>query len=172
MTAIQILFYVFGALSIAGALCILFTKNILYAAFSLFVTFLGVAALYVLAGADFLAIVQIIIYVGGVLVLLIFGIMLTSKTTDRYLSSPMHNQFIGLLAGAGLLAIFILIILQADFSSMQWIKEAQAQQQTISSSTVPNIGISLMTDFVLPFELAGILLMVALLGAAYIAGRK
>lgn len=170
MTAIQILFYLFGALSIAGALGILFTKNILYAAFSLFITFLGVAALYVLAGADFLAVVQIIIYVGGVLVLLIFGVMLTSKTTDRYLSSQTYNRFIGLLAGAGLLAIFTIIILQADFTSLNWIK--QATQHPISSSTVASIGVSLMTDFVLPFEVAGILLMVALLGAAYIAGKK
>lgn len=171
MNVTEIIFYVFAALTIAGALGIVFTKNILYAAFSLLLTFLGVAALYVLAGADLLAVVQIMIYVGGVLVLMIFGIMLTGKTTDKYLPSPSHNRIAGTLAGLALFSLFITAILKANFSTLAWINAA-GNTQTADESTVAGIGINLMTDFVLPFEIAGILLMVALLGAAYIAGRK
>ena len=72
-------FYGFSALAIGAALTILFTRNVMYAALCLFIALLGVAALYVLAGADFLAITQLLIYVGGVLVLLIFGVMLTHR---------------------------------------------------------------------------------------------
>jgi NADH-quinone oxidoreductase subunit J len=172
MNITEIIFYVFATLTIAGALGIIFTKNILYAAFSLLLTFLGIAALYVLAGADLLAVVQIMIYVGGVLVLMIFGVMLTSKTTDRYLPSPSHNRIAGALAGLGLFGLFVTVILKANFSTITWINKAQQAEQIATQSTVAGIGINLMTDFVLPFETAGILLMVALLGAAYIAGRK
>jgi NADH-quinone oxidoreductase subunit J len=75
----EIAFYGFSALAIGAALTILFTRNVMYAALCLFIALLGVAALYVLAGADFLAITQLLIYVGGVLVLLIFGVMLTHR---------------------------------------------------------------------------------------------
>lgn len=172
MNLTEVVFYAFAALTIAGALGIVFTRNILYATFSLLLTFLGVAALYVLAGADLLAVVQIMIYVGGVLVLMIFGIMLTSKTTDKYLPSPTHNRIAGTLAGLALFGLFITAILKANVWALTWINKSQPDTQTVMESTVAGIGINLMTDFVLPFEVAGILLMVALLGAAYIAGRK
>ncbi len=174
MNYIEILFYVFAGLTIVGALGVLLAKNILYAAFSLVLSFLGVAALYVLASADFVAIVQIMIYIGGVLVLMIFGIMLTSKSkiSDIYLTSQTYNRFTGFLAGAGLFAIFIFAILQANFATISWISKANQTQQTISQSSVSGIGIELMTNAVLPFEVSGIVLLVALIGAAYIAGRK
>jgi NADH-quinone oxidoreductase subunit J len=172
MSSTVLIFYAFAALTLAGALGIVFTRNILYAAFSLLLTFLGVAALYVLAGADLLAVVQIMIYVGGVLVLMIFGIMLTGKTTDKYLPSPSNNRIAGTLAGLGLFGLFVTAILKANFSTISWITEAGQSNKSVTESTVAGIGINLMTDFVLPFEIAGILLMVALLGAAYIAGRK
>jgi NADH-quinone oxidoreductase subunit J len=172
MNPAEIIFYAFATLTIAGALGIVFTKNILYAAFFLLLTFLGVAALYVLAGADLLAVVQIMIYVGGVLVLMIFGVMLTSKTTDKYLPSPSHNRMAGALAGLGLFGLFVSAILKANFAAINWISDSQQTAASVTESTVAGIGVNLMTDFVLPFEIAGILLMVALLGAAYIAGRK
>jgi NADH-quinone oxidoreductase subunit J len=171
MSSTVLIFYAFAALTLAGALGIVFTRNILYAAFSLLLTFLGVAALYVLAGADLLAVVQIMIYVGGVLVLMIFGIMLTGKTTDKYLPSP-NNRIAGTMAGLGLFGLLVAAILKANFSTISWITEAGQSNKSVTESTVAGIGINLMTDFVLPFEIAGILLMVALLGAAYIAGRK
>ena len=85
----QIIFFVFAVITVGGALFLLFTKNVFYAAFSLLLTLLGVSGLYVFAGADFLAVSQIMIYVGGILVLMIFGIMLTNnKNTQRQTNQP------------------------------------------------------------------------------------
>jgi NADH-quinone oxidoreductase subunit J len=79
MQAFDILFFVFALITIVSACIVVFSKNLMYAAFSLLFTFFGVAALYVLLYADFLAVTQVLIYVGGILVLLLFGVMLTSK---------------------------------------------------------------------------------------------
>ena len=79
----DIIFYAFAILTIVSAVGVVFSRSIVYAAFSLLFTFFGVAALYVLLAADFLAITQILLYVGGILVLVVFGIMLTSRANRR-----------------------------------------------------------------------------------------
>nr|WP_232065206.1 NADH-quinone oxidoreductase subunit J [Rhodocytophaga rosea] len=168
MNLLQLLFYVFAGITIIGALGVLLARNILYAAFSLVACLLGIAALYVLAAADFLAITQIMIYVGGVLVLIIFGIMLTSKTSETYLVSQTYNRLAGLLTGGAMFVVFILAITQANFSAIGRIQTAQPT----TGSSLSGIGIGLMTHALLPFEIAGILILAALMGAAYIAGRK
>ncbi len=163
-----IIFYIFSALTLAAALLILFSKNLIYGAFALFVAFLGVAALYVLAGADFLAVSQIMIYVGGILVLLIFGIMLTQKkeksndsTRHNRIEVPITRKIWGFLTGAGLFALLVKVIMSSDFK--------MAGEEMSTKSTIKTIGVELMTSHLLPFEIAAILLLVALIGAAYLA---
>ena len=161
-------FYSFSILAIVSALFILFSKNLIYGAFALFLTFLGVAALYVLAGADFLAVTQIMVYVGGILVLMIFGIMLTQKankdavsTTPNRVEVLPSREFLGSLTGTGLFVFLGYIILDSQF---------EMTGDIISSkSTIRTIGVELMTSHLLPFEIAAILLLVALIGAAYLA---
>lgn len=161
-------FYSFSILAIASALFILFSKNLIYAAFALFLAFWGIAALYVLAGADFLAVTQIMVYVGGILVLLIFGIMLTQKTNKQAVSSTPNRVEIlitrevwGFLIGGGLFVFLAYVILSAQF---------KMNGEIISSkSTIKTIGVELMTSHLLPFEIAAILLLVALIGASYLA---
>lgn len=140
----------------------------MYAAFALFLTLLGIAALYVLAGADFLAITQLLVYVGGILVLLIFGIMLT-RSPDKNATSQTPNRvrvesghrFGGLALGFILFGVLLTVLFQADFH--------QDTPLLYSHSTLHTIGVELMTNHLLPFEIAGILLLVALVGAAYLA---
>lgn len=161
-------FYAFSGLAVLAALFILFTKNLIYAAFALFLAFLGVAAIYVLAGADFLAVTQIMVYVGGILVLLIFGIMLTRQAERRVDSStpnkitvPMGRTFWGGLIGSALFLFLSYLVLSSNF---------QMEGETISSkSTIRTIGVELMTSHLLPFEIAAVLLLAALVGAAYLA---
>jgi NADH-quinone oxidoreductase subunit J len=163
-------FYGFSLLAIIAALFILFSKNLIYGAFALFLAFLGVAALYVLAGADFLGVTQIMIYVGGILVLLIFGIMLTQKTRND--DPKMHNRVEvlirretwGFLIGAGLFVFLVKIIYSADFK--------MAGNSMTSKSTIKTIGVELMTSHLLPFEIVAILLLVTLVGAAYLAMNR
>ena len=161
-------FYIFSGIAIISALFILFSRNLIYAAFALFLTFLGVAALYVLAGADFLAVTQIMVYVGGILILLIFGIMLTQKADKESISSTPNRvmvsitrQFSGFLVGTGLFGFVSYIIATSNFK--------MTGETNISRSTLKTIGVELMTSHLLPFEIAAILLLVALIGAAYLA---
>lgn len=168
----QLLFYLFAALVVASALVVLFTRNVLYAAFSLIFTFLGIAAIYVLAGADFIAVTQIIVYIGGILVLMIFGVMLTNKVGHKAVNTRSHNLFWGLLAGAGMLTVLLMVILGVDYSSLDWIQHAMRQEVQAGHSGVETIGQLLMSRYVLAFELAGLLLLIALIGAAFIAKRQ
>ena len=171
----EIAFYGFSALTIGAALTILFTRNVMYAALCLFLALLGVAALYVLAGADFLAITQILIYVGGVLVLLIFGIMLTYRiekgrdTKMNYVLTTHLNQFWGTVIALGIFGVLFWLILHINFG----ITNAPHLAETVARrSTLRAIGINLMTTHVWAFEVVGILLLVALVGAAYLAIQR
>ncbi len=167
----QIIFFVFAAITVGGASYLLFTKNVLYAAFSLLLTLLGVAGLYVFAGADFLAVSQIMIYVGGILILLIFGIMLTNnKKLERKNTQPNkilvehHNIFWAILVAILLFLGYLKIILEANFHIIG--------KQIHHGSTVSQIGVNLITDYVFAFEVIGILLLAALIGAVFIAKKE
>src|SRR3990172_7009771 len=82
MTLVDVIFYFFAAITIASAAVVVFSRNIIYSAFALLFTFFGVAGIYVLLGADFIAVTQLLVYVGGILVLLVFGVMLTNRVVD------------------------------------------------------------------------------------------
>ncbi|WP_229236197.1 NADH-quinone oxidoreductase subunit J [Emticicia sp. TH156] len=166
----QIAFFFIASITIGGAVYLLFTRNVLYAAFSLLVTLLGMAGLYVFAGADFLAVSQIMIYVGGILILMIFGIMLTNKTKDKQAADKVntilvshHNRFWGVLVAGLLFLGFLKVIFTANFHLIT--------RQTIQGTTVNKIGVELMTNYVLAFELIGLLLLATLVGAAYVAKK-
>jgi NADH:ubiquinone oxidoreductase subunit 6 (subunit J) len=171
MTLANVIFYFFAALTIVSAAYILFTKNVLYAAFALFTALLGVSAIYVFAGADFLAITQILIYVGGILILILFGIMLTNRIAgQQYVLTGNRSLLLGVFAGLSLFILLITGIVRANFSGMEWIQATSKTKQE-ASSTIEVIGKNLMTDFILPFEVVALILMVALMGAAFIASK-
>lgn len=165
-----IAFYGFAGLAIVSALFILFTRNLMYAAFGLFLTFLGVAALYVFAMADFIAVSQIMIYVGGVLVLLVFGIMLTQSgktresTRANYVTVENKGVVIGLTVAVALFALLIKVITTADF--------LLAGDYVEQKSTLGQLGVHLMTTHLLPFEIVAILLLAVLVGTGYMAYNR
>ncbi|WP_337044862.1 NADH-quinone oxidoreductase subunit J family protein [Emticicia sp. 17c] len=167
----QIAFFVFAFITVGGALYLLFTRNVLYAAYSLLVTLLGVAGLYVFAGADFLAVSQIMIYVGGILILMIFGIMLTNKKKEQQKSDQLnkilvshHNRFWVVLVAGALFLGFLKVIFEANFHIIG--------KNMHEGTTVKKIGVELMTNYVFAFEIIGLLLLAALIGAAYIAKKE
>lgn len=172
MNFAQIIFYAFAGLTILSALTIIITKNVLYAAFSLILTFLGVAAMYVFAGADFIAVSQIVVYVGGILILLIFGVMLTNRLSGQKVETGTQNKFSGILVSLVVFGLLVYAIIQANFKSLAWIHDAEGAGETTTSGTVNLIGIKLMSDFILPFEIVGVLLLLALIGAVFIAKRQ
>lgn len=171
---IQAAVLLFSALTIGGALAVLLTRNVLYSAFFLLLTLLGVAALFVLSSADFLAVAQIMIYVGGVLVLIVFGVMLTApaarapaEPTNRSSQRPNavltnHRTWLWpLLLAGGTFTVLFQVLTRGGFTLLN--REAKYQ------TTVDTIGRQLMTEYLVPFEVAGVLLLVALVGAAYLA---
>lgn len=166
MSVLQIIFYLILGLTVASALGVLLLKKVMNAALSLVTCLLGVAGVYVFARADFLAVTQILVYVGGVLVLLVFGIMLSSKPTEKVKSSSLRN-IIAAIVGVGLFTILSLGIYDSSFSSLY----ANATVFEGKTST-KIIGMGIMTDFILPFEIAAFLLLVALIAAVFVAGRK
>ena len=168
MTFLQFIFYFFAAITILSALIILWTNNVLYAAFSLIITFMGVAAMYVFAGADFIAVSQILIYVGGILVLIIFGVMLTNRLSGQTVMTKSHNRLTGYLIGIAMFVTLFWAIMQLNFKAIA--KELPSALG--DRSTIGTIGVKLMSDYILPFEVIALLLLLALIGAAFIARRQ
>ena len=163
MSAEAVVFYVFGAITVLSAAVVVLARSLIYSAFALLFTFFGVAGLYVLLGADFLAATQLLIYVGGILVLLLFGVMLTHKLYDLDLRSEVTQFGAGIIMAAGLFAI-----LTASALRTQWASGPGRPP----SVTTAEVGRLFMGQYLLPFEAASILLLVALMGAAMIVRRK
>ena len=168
MSFVLISFYVFGFLAIASAAFMLATKNVLYAAFGLLVTLLSLAAIFVLLFADFVAIAQLMIYVGGVLVLILFGVMLSNQVQGRAVQSESVNSLSGGLVASILFGGLAYLILSADYLLPEGITVADASLTNTKTSII-TIGIRLITNFALPFEVASLILLIALMGAAYIS---
>lgn len=162
MSAASLLFYVFEGVAALAALALLFVRNVFYGALLLMVCLLGIAAIYVLSFAEVVAVTQILVYAGGILVVIIFGIMLTSKLAGKPLVVTHANVFLALLSSGALLLILIYLIAQITFPVADG-------ATTLAGKNVERVGLSIMTDFVLPFEIAGILLLAALVGAAVLA---
>lgn len=157
----EIVLYLLIGFSVASVLVILFNRNVFYSALALLGCLISLAGIYGLLSAEFVAITQLLIYAGGVLVLMIFGIMLTNRISGRALESDSHNWIPGILLTGSLLTILVVtfnnstILVQSnDFSG---------------GSTIGAVGIELMSTYAAPFELSGILLLVCLIGAAITA---
>ncbi|MEH0155638.1 NADH-quinone oxidoreductase subunit J [Limibacter armeniacum] len=167
----QYIFYFFAAVTVLPAILILFTRNVLYCALMLLLSFLGVAALYALSGADFLSITQIVVYMGGILVLLLFGVMFTKTRENKGLYSGSSNFFGGIIASLTAFALLSYTIVQTVWQDVPWIADAANAGEIHNGSSIRIIGVNLMTDFILAFELIAVLLLVVLIGAAYVAGK-
>lgn len=157
-----VIFYVFATITIGSAAVVVLARSLIYNAFALLFTFFGVAGLYLLLGADFLAATQLMIYVGGILVLLLFGVMLTHKLYDLDLRSGTHQFGSGLIVAGALLLYLSWIATHATW----------ADKERIMGPTTESIGELFMGRFILPFEAASILLLMALIGAAMIVRRR
>jgi len=162
MTLYDFIFYLFAAITLVSAFFVVTIRNIVYSAFFLLFTFFGVAGIYVILGADFVAMVQLIIYVGGILILILFGVMLTNKITNVQIktgTSQILPATIGVAMFAGLLS--------AVFVNTPWRKIDTAPLLP----TTQSLGVMLISEYGIVFELLGILLLIALIGAASIARK-
>ena len=117
MSAEAAIFYVFALITVGAAAVVVLARSLIYNAFALLFAFFGVAGLYVLLGADFLAATQLLIYVGGILVLLLFGVMLTHKLYDLDLRSEVTQFVPGVVLAAGLFAVLTITALRTHWAA-------------------------------------------------------
>ncbi|MHB8851818.1 MAG: NADH-quinone oxidoreductase subunit J family protein [Ignavibacteriaceae bacterium] len=162
MNIYDIVFYLFAAITVLSAFFVVTTRNIVYSAYYLLFTFFGVAGIYVLLGADFIAMVQLIVYVGGILILILFGVMLTNKITSVEIKTG-SVQVVPAAVGVALLAG----ILMASMVNTKW----RSVETAMPSATTQGIGMLLIQQYAIVFELLGILLLIALIGAASMARK-
>jgi len=159
----NLLFAAISSIVIASALWVVVSKNLIHAAVSLLVTLFGIAGLYIFLYADFIAATQIMVYVGGILVLIIFGVMLTNKIDKPSIATSSRNQLIGMLVSS-----LIFVFQMAVIFKTNW-KTSEALETT--EETVRQIGELLLTTYLLPFEIASVLLLSALVGAALLSRK-
>ena len=168
----DILFFCSAVLVIAGTLGVVLSKNLMHACTLLLATLFGVAGLYAVLGADFLAAAQLVIYAGGVIILMLFAVMLTGGSADK------ANRFgIEKILGMGSVKTYVIAgttVLVFSLTIMKLLANFLKDYKKLDvlpefTSTVEKIGTMLVTDHVLAFEISSILLLGALIGAAVIA---
>ncbi|HEY0667513.1 MAG TPA: NADH-quinone oxidoreductase subunit J [Sphingobacteriaceae bacterium] len=173
MSIEQLVFYFFAAVVLISAFFVVTMNNLVRSIFLFFVTLFAVAGLFIFALADFVALTQVVIYVGGVLVLMLFAFMLSNKQLLNDLKvvkiKSVHSLPAFLVA---LIFLFILVnvIIAAQPESISWLQNKSNWLQP-ADNTVNQIGIQIMTRYLLPFEVVSVLLLMALIGAAHIARK-
>ena len=165
MTTMKVLFLIFAAITLGSAFMVVTTKKMIHAAFWLIATLFGVAALYAMLNAGFMAMVQIVVYVGAIAILFIFAIMLTRKDL-RDSATPLNKNW-------GVAALFSLLSFGGLFVLLnKWTGYAnQAPELSAGVDTITELGTALVSPnaYLLPFEVASVLLLAALIGAVYVA---
>jgi NADH-quinone oxidoreductase subunit J len=163
LSAADLLFYVIAAVTIVSAAGVAFSPNIVYSAFSLMGTFMGVAGLYVFLAADFVAVIQVLIYVGGILVLTLFAVMLTHRIADVRIS----NRSVGRWPSLAIIALIAGVMGKAALgANWKTIVPGAAQPTTYA------IGNAFLDEYLLPFELASVVLLAALIGAVVLSRKE
>jgi NAD(P)H-quinone oxidoreductase subunit 6 len=155
---------VLAVMMLGAALGVVLLSNIVYSAFLLGLVFVSMSGMYILLNAGFVAAAQILIYVGAVNVLILFGIMLVNKRQDF---SPVSNAWVG-KAATGAVCLGIFALLGTMVLATPWTISTAAP---IGDAAIVAIGKHFFTDFLLPFEVASVLLLMALIGAIVLARR-
>jgi NAD(P)H-quinone oxidoreductase subunit 6 len=159
----DVLFYLLAALTVAGAAGVALSRNILYSSIGLLMALLGAGSLYVFLSADFVAVTQLLVYIGGVLVLILFAVMLTNRITEVNVSNSSFGLF-----GGFLLFVAVAPVLLAVAALTPWNVTAPAAL----APTTEAIGHGFLTKWLLPFEVASLVLLSTLVGAVVIARKE
>ncbi len=165
---VEVVFYIFALIAIIGALNVLIQKKTMYSAVSLVATFMAISVIYFLLGAQFIGLVQLIIYAGAIMVLFLIVIMLL----DPFSEVVLRNQSLAwgglaIILGAGLFGILIMALNTAGL------------ERTVTAGAAPGLGMNtqaladvLFTRYLLPFEAISILILVAIIGAVVLAKKR
>jgi NAD(P)H-quinone oxidoreductase subunit 6 len=160
--AATVVFYGLSALVLGGAAGVAFSRNILRSAFLLLATLGGTAGLYLFLGADFVGVTQLLVYVGGILVLLLFAVLLTGRIGDVAAT----NRAVGRGIAVPLALLTGLLIVTVAVTT-PW-----RRTEAIAAPTTARIGDGLLNEYLLPFELISLVLLMALVGTMVVARRS
>ncbi|MCX7839914.1 MAG: NADH-quinone oxidoreductase subunit J [Anaerolineae bacterium] len=153
-------FFVMAAITLGGALMAVAARNLIRAALGLIIALIGIAGIYFVLEAEFVAVVQILIYVGAISILILFAVMLTRGLMKRDLPAQ-NSQWIA--------AAFIALVLFAALLYVVFNTTWRAVETQVAGDLIPKLGTELMTTYLLPFEAVSLLLLAALIGAIVIA---
>jgi NADH-quinone oxidoreductase subunit J len=155
-------FYILAGMILGSAVMVVSLKNVFHSALFLVLTLFGVAGMYILLSAEFLAAVQVLIYVGAITILMIFAIMLTAKMYNAKIKQANEQVIPGIIVVAALLVATVFTLTRTAW---------KVAEQTAAVESTAGIGRLLMTKYVLPFEVVSVVLLTALIGAIVIARR-
>jgi NADH-quinone oxidoreductase subunit J len=161
-----ILFYIFAVMVLVGGVLTITRRNAIHSAISLIVSLLGVAGLYLLQQAEFLFAVQIVLYVGGIMVLFLFVIMLVNLERSQKEEQFNKQWIVGLVAAVALGALFVVVYVKGKNLFPYRIA------QPIENSNTQQIGVMLYGQYMFAFEIASLLLLVAIIGAVVMAKKR
>jgi NADH-quinone oxidoreductase subunit J len=169
MTADHIIFLVTAALTLGSAIAVVTVRNLVHAALALIVSFFGVAVVFVLLQAGFLAAVQVVLYIGAIAILIIFAIMLTRRVMQD--TGPQINRQWWL---AAILSVALFAALWMVLRQVPGLQQAVAPTNVDTEAGLRQLGAALVdpNQYMLPFEVASVLLLVALVGSIVIAGDR
>jgi NADH-quinone oxidoreductase subunit J len=168
MSGFEIIFLIIAVVTLFAALQVVTVQNMVHAALWLIVALFGVAATFVLLNASFLAVVQVVVYIGAIAILMIFAIMLTRKMLVENESQLNTNATIAAFLGVILFAGLVIILLKSGANNISLPSLAR------DVDPIKDLGIALVSPdaYIIPFEMASVLLLAALIGAIVIAWKK
>lgn len=171
MASEQILFYLFSSLIVIFSLCVVLCKNILHAAMALIASFFATAFLYLLLNFEFVALAQIMVYIGGVLIFMVFAVLLTSFLGDKYPKISFPKRMGALFfSGLAFLSFWKLLAKKEYFASIQ------TPTRALESNFIAEIGEKFLSyregSYVLAFELSSLLLLAVVIGSTLLAKKE
>lgn len=163
LIAQNVFFYIIATVMVFSALKVVTTKNIVHAALYLVLVLAGVAAQFIMLGAEFLGVTQVLVYIGAVIVLFLFGVMLTRAKIGDEERANHDNRAPALLTAVMLLAVMCYAVI--DWAGSDLLPYGQP-------TTTEDVAESIFTDFIVPFEAVSVLLLAALIGAIVLARKE
>ncbi|MDG1846499.1 MAG: NADH-quinone oxidoreductase subunit J [Acidimicrobiales bacterium] len=163
MVAQNVFFGIMAFVMICSALKVVTTKNVVHAALWLVVLLAGVAGQFLLLGAEFIGVTQILVYIGAVVVLLLFGVMLTKASLDEESDLDMGNKVLPAVIATLMFGVM-------SYALIDTFRDAELPRETVTNAA--DVSDSIFSDYIVPFEAVSVLLLAALIGAVVIARKE
>ena len=162
-----VVFILFAGMALTGAVLLVTLHNLVRSVLAMIMSFIGIAGLYLVLQAEFLAAIQVLVYVGAVAVLVLFAVMLTQRIADP--NKPVNNgqAWLAFSVATAVFAILAAVLAPLKWPTLPTLPLMQGSTETVGS--VSNLGIQLLSTYAVPFEVASLILLVALLGSIMLA---